>query len=100
LLVMPDLVLGAGVFGFMCTGVYVGTPVAVTLPRVGTTETRSVKYFSQWSNELRVLRRLRHPNIVILYGACVDMQHNQLELKLEMVNGVTLWILSAIIRQW
>ena len=36
LLLMPDQVLGAGD--------YVGTPVAVKLPRVGTTETRSVKY--------------------------------------------------------
>ena len=27
---------------------------------------------------------------LFLYGACVGMQHNQLELILEMVNGVTL----------
>jgi len=58
LLLMPDQVLGAGD--------YVGTPVAVKLSRVGTTETRSVKYLSQLNNELRILGHLRHPNIVFV----------------------------------
>merc|ERR1712070_460935 len=40
-------------------------------------------------NELRILRRLRHPNIVTLYGAHI-MASGQIALALELIRGVTL----------
>ncbi|CAK0904783.1 unnamed protein product [Prorocentrum cordatum] len=44
----------------------------------------------QLCNELRALRRVRHPNIVFLYGACMDVDSNKLCLVLEFVDGVPL----------
>jgi len=42
------------------------------------------------SNELKVLRKLRHPNIVGFYGAVVNVQRHRIILVLERVCGPSL----------
>ncbi|CAE8639182.1 unnamed protein product, partial [Polarella glacialis] len=39
------------------------------------------------ANELRIIRLVRHPNIVIFYGACVDANLRQISLIFELVEG-------------
>lgn len=40
-------------------------------------------------SELRIFRRLRHPSIVIFYGACVDPNSMDIALVLEHIAGQT-----------
>ncbi|CAK0840988.1 unnamed protein product [Prorocentrum cordatum] len=82
-------VLGAGSFGVVFSGCYQGTPVAVKM-RKTRSGLNSPAQLLQLCNELRILRRLRHPNIVFLYGACLDTNHGDLALVLELVDGVQL----------
>jgi len=49
-----------------------------------------LQQLSALTNELRVLRHLRHPNIVGIHGAVVDVQRQQVSLVLELVRGRTL----------
>lgn len=64
-----------------------GTPVAVKLVRDQPVEDN---VSSSLANELRVLRHIRHPNVVLFHGACVDLGNGVLALVLERVGGVTL----------
>jgi len=62
--ILQESHLGSGSFGQVMKGQYYGVPVAVKI------STRmSVEIDPQLFNELRVFRRLRHPNIVGFYGA-------------------------------
>jgi len=87
---MPRNVLGAGSFGVVVAGSYTGIPVAIKVPRV-VYNAQNKSHFLQLCNELRILRRLRHPNIVFLYGAYLDVRHSDIALVLERVDGMTLW---------
>ncbi len=39
------------------------------------------------ANELRILRHVRHPNVVLFYGACLDVESGGLALVMELVLG-------------
>ncbi|CAK0852346.1 unnamed protein product [Prorocentrum cordatum] len=78
--------LGEGGFGIVVPGLYHNTLVAVKAPKEGIAR----KGLSALCNELRILRRLRHPNIAFFYGACMDAGLNKICLVLEYVDGVSL----------
>jgi len=81
---ISEHVLGMGGFGIVVSGTFHGTPVAVKIP------TRQGGGIPSSLNELRVLRKIRHPNLVIFQGACVDVVKKDILLVLEHVRGETL----------
>eukprot|EP00974_Lingulodinium_polyedra_P042677 4097699-Lingulodinium_polyedra.AAC.1 len=86
---LPDRVLGRGGFGLVICGRFCGALVAVKLVRPEHSDAVS-RHSSALTNELRILRQLRHPNIVSLHGAVVDLEQRQVGLVLELVRGRTL----------
>ena len=79
-----DAVIGIGGFGIVASGRFLRTPVAVKLVKQRSSTQPSL---ADIGNELRVLRKLRHPNIVGILGACIDPQHPDLVVVLEYVFG-------------
>ncbi|CAE8688712.1 unnamed protein product [Polarella glacialis] len=61
-------VLGQGSFGIVFAGLMAGTEVAIKMPKgeLHSGTLRSV------ANELRILRHIRHPNVVAFYGALIS----------------------------
>jgi len=84
---MPKLVLGRGGFGSVVAGYYAGAPVAVKLVQEVSFRQESL---ASIINEIRVLRRLRHPSIVSYYGACLDVAGGSASVILEWVRGPSL----------
>jgi len=80
--------LGSGTFGTVFQGTYYGAQVAVKMPKADKKEHLPLL------NELRTLRRLRHPNIVLFLGAHVVPSTNDMALVFELIEGQTLhdWI--------
>jgi serine/threonine protein kinase len=72
---LPGRVLGTGGFGVVVEGLYHNTPVALKIPRQDIQINLVHESLPALCNELRILRRLRHPNIVFLYGATMDEHH-------------------------
>jgi len=70
--------LGEGSFGAVYLAEYQGFPVAVKFLKCELTE----KDVSKVLEELKVMRKLKHPNIVLLMGATVD-SHNRIMLLTE-----------------
>jgi len=87
--VLKDHRLGHGSFGVVAKGVFCGMIVAVKCPRKRLSDI-SLQRIPELSNELRVLRHLRHPNILALHGAVVNPQEQRMALVFELVRGVTL----------
>jgi len=81
-------VLGKGGFGIVVPGLYHNTLVAVKAVKEGIPQDG----LPVLCNELKILRRLRHPNIVFFYGACMDVTLSKLCLVLEFVDGVSLGV--------
>lgn len=84
-------VLGRGGFGLVVKGRYYRAPVAVKL----FVQKGNVSHeYEAVMNELRVLRRLKHPNIVVFYGASLftSTMDERLDIRLvfEHVKGKTL----------
>jgi len=79
-------VLGVGGFGAVIVGSCLGTPVAIKILR----RTGHLNSLADIGNELRVLRKLRHPNIVLFHGACLAFQSGDMVVVLERVIGETL----------
>eukprot|EP00931_Biecheleriopsis_adriatica_P101632 TRINITY_DN7672_c0_g2_i1.p1 TRINITY_DN7672_c0_g2~~TRINITY_DN7672_c0_g2_i1.p1 ORF type:complete len:438 (+),score=52.82 TRINITY_DN7672_c0_g2_i1:164-1315(+) len=80
-----DGFLGSGGFGAVFVGQYLTRSVAIKLSL-----TDSLR---ELPSEMRLLRWLRHPNIVTFYGACmVDMGDDNTEIALveELVRGQSL----------
>eukprot|EP00405_Crypthecodinium_cohnii_P034593 CAMPEP_0206531106 /NCGR_PEP_ID=MMETSP0325_2-20121206/3574_1 /ASSEMBLY_ACC=CAM_ASM_000347 /TAXON_ID=2866 /ORGANISM="Crypthecodinium cohnii, Strain Seligo" /LENGTH=659 /DNA_ID=CAMNT_0054027299 /DNA_START=262 /DNA_END=2241 /DNA_ORIENTATION=+ len=97
----PDRVLGSGAYGLVIGGMYKGMPFAAKIPKNGQDAITNGRQLTSLANELRILRRLRHPNIVLLFGAAVLDPNDKLTndfgylvLILEHVPGVTLqqWV--------
>eukprot|EP00913_Durusdinium_trenchii_P016574 g15579.t1 len=65
LCLLGDSVLGSGTFGTVLRGTFYGASVAIKMPKA------EKKEHLPLLNELRTLRRLRHPNIVLFLGAHV-----------------------------
>ncbi|CAE8604629.1 unnamed protein product, partial [Polarella glacialis] len=61
-------VLGQGSFGIVVAGLMAGTEVAIKMPK------GELHSGTLWSvaNELRILRHIRHPNVVAFYGASIS----------------------------
>merc|ERR1712012_635258 len=59
--------LGEGGFGRVLCGKFHGSPVAIKVQKL-----HQEGCLAELGEELRIHRRLRHPNIVLFHGACVD----------------------------
>eukprot|EP00756_Hemistasia_phaeocysticola_P059327 Hpha_TRINITY_DN3606_c1_g1::TRINITY_DN3606_c1_g1_i1::g.1076::m.1076 len=90
--------LGKGSFGEVYKGSYQELPVAVKVQRVDSRDTD----ITEWKREVKVMTRLRHPNILMLIGACFDRR--ELMIVTELCDRGTLrdvfWSKSAVPRQW
>ena len=68
----PWKILGHGTFGVAVAGTFHGTSAVVKV--IGRREpVDSVQSEVALCNEIRILRQLRHPNIVLFFGACIDV---------------------------
>eukprot|EP00931_Biecheleriopsis_adriatica_P102631 TRINITY_DN77578_c0_g1_i1.p1 TRINITY_DN77578_c0_g1~~TRINITY_DN77578_c0_g1_i1.p1 ORF type:complete len:791 (+),score=132.14 TRINITY_DN77578_c0_g1_i1:25-2397(+) len=83
---MPDRILGCGGFGIVMAAKHHGTLVAVKVPRCSHDKVL-VSGLLSMANEIRVLRQVRHPNLVLFYGACVDPVSSEVALVLEYAQG-------------
>jgi len=84
-------ILGEGGFGIVVEGLYGGTRVAVKAPKDSVVQANGCSgKLAALCNELRILRRLRHPNIIFLYGAIFDREGNKACLVLELIDGASL----------
>eukprot|EP00930_Biecheleria_cincta_P087312 TRINITY_DN76556_c0_g1_i1.p1 TRINITY_DN76556_c0_g1~~TRINITY_DN76556_c0_g1_i1.p1 ORF type:complete len:768 (+),score=123.80 TRINITY_DN76556_c0_g1_i1:74-2377(+) len=79
-----DDVIGRGGFGEVYGGTYCGTRVAIKVAK----EKKRLEL--PLLNELQLLRYVRHPNIVLYFGACVDPVSVDTALVFEFVDGETL----------
>lgn len=68
--VHPERIIGTGSFGEVWCGTYRGNKVAIK-----TTRALKISAYQSFLNELTVLPRLRHPNIVMFIGAVVEPRH-------------------------
>ncbi|CAE7254009.1 unnamed protein product [Symbiodinium sp. CCMP2592] len=78
--------LGRGGFGRVVVGRLHGLPVAVKMSK----SVKALRGINSLVNELRIFRRLRHPNIVMFHGARIDIAAGELMIVEEAVPGVTL----------
>jgi len=85
-----DSVLGHGSFGLVMKAKYFGAAVAVKAALSKEDGFLQLEGLKMLSNELQILRRLRHPNIVLFYGACVSPRTGELWLVMEFVHGAPL----------
>lgn len=86
LTLVPDL-LGRGGFGAVFKGTWHGAPIAIKVPSSASVKD-SGHLLSGIVDELYVLRHVRHPNIVNLFGVCVTSIG--VSLVLELVEGAPL----------
>jgi serine/threonine protein kinase len=84
--VCPEEVLGRGAFGVVIAGFLHGTRVAVKMPR----STKVIHAMNSLVNEIRILRRCRHPNLVLFHGVSIADNKSQLALVFDKVPGATL----------
>ncbi|CAE8645434.1 unnamed protein product [Polarella glacialis] len=82
----PEQLLGRGSFGVVVAGEFLGAPVAAKL----SFSQHTVSSLRALSSELRIFRRLRHPNIVMFQGACIIPDSELLILVEEIVLGGSL----------
>ena len=80
-----DRILGEGKYGVVMCGKFHGSPVAIKVTKV-----QRDQNLANVGQELRIHRRLRHPNIVLFHGACVDEVSQDVALVLEYCVGVSL----------
>mmetsp|Transcript_97034 Transcript_97034/g.312711 ORF Transcript_97034/g.312711 Transcript_97034/m.312711 type:complete len:872 (+) Transcript_97034:85-2700(+) len=92
LMLNPAQILGSGSFGVVMGGSLYGSQVAVKIPPVSLLDLS--KSIQSSSRELRILRRCRHPNLVLFHGAVLDVQRFRIGLVLEMIDGCDLntWV--------
>lgn len=75
---LSEEVLGSGAFGYVLESTYHGADVAVkVMARTGPAGMSSLLH------ELRLLRKLRHPNIMAFYGASIDKDTSAVRLVFE-----------------
>eukprot|EP00927_Polykrikos_kofoidii_P005721 TRINITY_DN12272_c0_g2_i1.p1 TRINITY_DN12272_c0_g2~~TRINITY_DN12272_c0_g2_i1.p1 ORF type:complete len:972 (+),score=151.00 TRINITY_DN12272_c0_g2_i1:340-2916(+) len=85
-----DRILGEGGFGVVVSGRYNGCAVAVKAPKGSSHNNGNQKQLISLLNEFRAMRRLRHSNIVSLFGVIVDTEATSIALVLEEVRGLSL----------
>ena len=79
----PIHVFGSGGFGAVVSGSFHGTPVAMKFP----VRLEGAQSLADIGNELRILRKLKHPNIVMFHGTCFDGGNGNVALVWEPVHG-------------
>jgi len=84
--VCPEQVLGRGGFGVVMAGFLHGTSVAIKVPSSTTVKSA----MNALINEIRILRRCRHPNIVLFHGVSIVAGENQLAMVFDQVPGKTM----------
>lgn len=85
--------LGLGGCGIVTSGRFLLTPVAFKFPK----QSVSKPSLHDIGNELRVLRKLRHPNIVAFHGCAIDFRNRDIVVVLEHVIGMRL---DVFVRQY
>eukprot|EP00913_Durusdinium_trenchii_P029931 g28048.t1 len=81
----PKELIGRGNYGVILAGDLLGMSVAVKLPLANASLS-----LPDLANELRFLRRVRHPHIVAFQGACILPDAEMLFLVEELVRGTSL----------
>jgi hypothetical protein len=82
--------IGSGGFGQVWKGMWKGTPVAVKmLNPVCQSTTVPDKVLIAFEEEVAMLARLRHPNICLLLGVCLEPSHRL--IVTELVSRGSLW---------
>lgn len=76
-------VIGGGGFGQVYKAVWKGTPVAVKI-LTGSAQSRMVPrgILQEFAAELNLLRGMRHPNVCLLMGACLEPPHRAIVTEL------------------
>jgi len=92
--ILPKQILGSGGFGVVVAGLLRGTPVALKMAKNRSADSKhggaNLNVLSTLANELRTLRHIRHPNMVLFFGACVDPSASELALIYELLDGTVL----------
>merc|ERR1712061_568582 len=78
-----ETVLGNGGFGLVMSGTFHSVPVAIKVPRTFRREFS----LADFGNELRIMRKLSHQNIISFQGACIDFSNGDVALVMELVQG-------------
>eukprot|EP00930_Biecheleria_cincta_P031064 TRINITY_DN21546_c0_g1_i1.p1 TRINITY_DN21546_c0_g1~~TRINITY_DN21546_c0_g1_i1.p1 ORF type:complete len:619 (-),score=84.99 TRINITY_DN21546_c0_g1_i1:100-1956(-) len=78
----PNMLLGRGGFGVVILGCLAGAAAAIKLPVA-----RGEMTINDLANEIRMMRRVRHPNIVAFLGVCVIPEEELFMLVEEYVPG-------------
>eukprot|EP01062_Namystynia_karyoxenos_P082882 TRINITY_DN9422_c2_g1_i1.p1 TRINITY_DN9422_c2_g1~~TRINITY_DN9422_c2_g1_i1.p1 ORF type:complete len:708 (+),score=176.65 TRINITY_DN9422_c2_g1_i1:135-2126(+) len=86
LVVYNDKLLGTGSFGKVLRGDYQATEVAVKVQRAE--RALRVGEVDEWKREVKIMTRLRHPNVLMLLGACFE--EGQLMIVTELCESGTL----------
>lgn len=81
----PERLLGQGSYGFVVYGEHLGTGMALKVPLES-----QLRGFAGLANEIRILRRVQHPNIVSFHGVSTEPDEGVLILCLEIVKGSNL----------
>ncbi|MFA6409367.1 MAG: protein kinase [Gammaproteobacteria bacterium] len=74
----PEGELGAGGFGIVHRGTWKGTPVAV---KTLIARTMNNDTLNEFRRETEIMATLQHPNIVRLYGVCLEPGHNSMVME-------------------
>jgi len=82
-----EQVIGIGTSSVVIAGRFQGVPVAVRVPRKPVPDADLWTALPRLGQELRSLRQVRHPNIALFHGACIDLAAGDTSLVLEMVSG-------------
>jgi len=85
---LPERILGRGSYGCVAVALLQGVEVAVKVPKANSDS--NVRSLRSMANELCILRKLRHPNVVMFRGACIDPVSREICLVSELVHGTPL----------
>jgi len=86
---MPHSSLYVGVFSCIALARFHGTRIAVKVPRVSGKGVSADKLPSI-VNSLRAFQQLKHPNICLFYGVCIDTINSELSLLIQMAKDTPL----------
>ncbi|CAE8596108.1 unnamed protein product [Polarella glacialis] len=88
---LSNQILGYGGFGAVLKGNYLRTQVAVKSARASQPgKQKKEPRLPKLAQELRILRRIRHPNIVCFYGACITSDGSEVHLVEELLTGYSM----------
>eukprot|EP00931_Biecheleriopsis_adriatica_P067309 TRINITY_DN4146_c0_g3_i1.p1 TRINITY_DN4146_c0_g3~~TRINITY_DN4146_c0_g3_i1.p1 ORF type:complete len:803 (-),score=128.52 TRINITY_DN4146_c0_g3_i1:5-2413(-) len=88
---LPQKILGTGGFGVVVEAKFYGARLAAKFAKeVNTIDLSSMQMSSNMVHELRMLRHVRHPNIVLFYGACIELERREIVLLFEKIRAPTL----------